>query len=618
MPNNRKPAKAGSTYHTHNHYKEKTGFWPPFFKFLLVISSLYLFFLAAFYGDHFRQFTNWLMTSLTWLGIILLAAGALVGATLLTLTSFTKRQQYNRQIRGSYAIREYQLDPLPVRIWRAIRGKPMRRAVYKPDNDPGVGVIVDERGLTPLPVMDAQAQLAYAGHIEARRRIQAAVSPNDDLGKTISDASFGIPNANTGKFLSGQWGPKDKPLTPRIIGDEPKETKALPAQPRLLTLSDALSTAPKGEMPLGQRKNGELALWNPEADPHLGIYGKSKSGKSRYAGFTTALSQLRRGHVVCLDPEGGVDWSHLAPQVEVIPIDLKRPSRAPFEALLNEMERRSSHLKQHGASNMYHANGHALEPLYLHFEEYGAFIEKLSDAAKAGDEHAGEVLAYANDVLKQIAMRGARTAIHLTIYAQLPTDIPTLVESNLVTLTFKQGAKHGNTVGYWHAHELGSGEFAFEGERYQAWVAQNEASQILRQLPTRPRLLANLAAADTGRAAGAGHPGAPRGDAASANKQWRDVTHVERDRYGDVIDLAPPEAEPLDETTIKQQLTDQYFEEHPEHVFGPVANGAISGLARLFAVKLAGDPGHYRTYKSEAHKAFHGWRESVSVPEGRD
>ena len=584
---------------THYHYNEKKGFWYPFFNFLLIVTTVYLLVLAIFYGDKFRELTNWLMISLSWLGIILLAGSAVAGLVVLGIARFTRQQQYNRQIRGSYAIREYYLDSRPVRLWQAIRGKRPRIGVYKPDNDPGVGVVVDERGLTPLTVPDAQAQLAYAGHIEARRRIQAAVSPNDDLGRALSDASFGIPNANTGKFLSNHWGPKEK-LTPRIIGDEPSETKALPAQPRLLPARTAFVEHSRPvDWIAGPAPDGGAVTWNPESYPHTRVHGMSQgAGKTNLLRLLALSARLHGTHVIVVDNRYGKDWRQYGNKIELI----SNPDPQHFASLIQylhrEWKRRDQVLGKAATGRIGDLESNQFQRILAVISETGILFDSLAANGLMKDTYSP---------FSDLMRAGGAAGIHFAFEDQTvdPKRWPRAAKANAgAVFTGYLPEGQGQSGGYARAHRLDLLQFHFNGTIFKPYLAENVERNLLPQLrPIEQRLL-STSAADTATPAGAG-------------QQWRDVTHVEQDAHGDVIDIAPPEAEPLDETTLKQQLTDQYFGEHPEYVFGPVANGAISELARLFARQLAGDPAHYRTYKSEAHKAFHGWRESVSVPEGR-
>jgi hypothetical protein len=253
------------------------------------------------------------------------------------------------------------------------------------------------------------------------------------------------------------------------------EYKPLPT-----TLESALAEHKGNTILLGQDNQGNRALWNPQADPHLGIWGKSGQGKTTRLGLTAALGQARQGwRVLVIDPEQEGDepsglWGTLAPWVQVV--GPGEPGCNLWEKVIEWYEQRWRNVQEAGATDAYHMpNGKPLRPMAIHFDE-------LSRWRESGTRRGGkwkEYVAETDNALAEISQRGRKRGVHLALYGQLPDELPAGIAGNLVNLTFKQAENQGNKVGYWHAHNLNEGQFALGGRVYESFSPLLEAPSIM-------------------------------------------------------------------------------------------------------------------------------------------
>lgn len=347
-----------------------------------------------------------------------------------------------------------------------------KEAHLVPDQIYGAGVIVDKRRgiIEEIPVAaphDLYTSVRLA--VQKTRTVQAVMPPADAypymagristpagqvlrwadrpdrMAKPTSDPNYLLPATN------GAPGTSEPIVEPPVVHD----------------FHRAVAQANGFEMVLGGANDG-LAVWDMARDPHLAVYGKSRTGKTRRIGLNVAMQQAKRGwRVVVFDPEGGKDWSALEPHVQVVRLtpDVTEPVlQAWLTALQRQYSHRSTELSNAGVGSAYHLPGGetTMRPVILHLEEYGQLRTFLASKSP-------ELLQAFDIQIEVLAMRGASRAMHLVTYTQLPVDMPNLVASNLSSLTFRQGVNKGNTVGYWHAHELSDGEFAWNGDRYRAF-----------------------------------------------------------------------------------------------------------------------------------------------------
>jgi hypothetical protein len=245
-------------------------------------------------------------------------------------------------------------------------------------------------------------------------------------------------------------------------------------------LEGALAEHKGNTILLGQDNQGNRALWNPQADPHLGIWGKSGQGKTTRMGLSIALGQARQGwRVLVIDPEQEGDepsglWGTLAPWVQVV--GPGEPGCGLWEKVIEWYEQRWRNVQEAGATDAYHMpNGKPLRPMAIHFDE-------LSRWRESGTRRGGkwkEYVAETDNALSEISQRGRKRGVHLALYGQLPDELPAGIAGNLVNLTFKQAENQGNKVGYWHAHNLNEGQFALGGRVYESFSPLLEAPKIM-------------------------------------------------------------------------------------------------------------------------------------------
>lgn len=249
------------------------------------------------------------------------------------------------------------------------------------------------------------------------------------------------------------------------------------------TLTDALAGHTGYGIVLGQSaEDGELATWNPHADAHLGVWGKTGMGKTSRLGLTVALNQLRQNYrVIVIDPEQEGDkpaglWAAIAPWAQVV--GPGEPGCSLWDEIMQWYERRWQTVQEAGATDAYHMpSGKPLRPLAIHFDELARWRAKSKRLGGAWAKYAGHV----DDCLAEIAQRGRKRAAHLTVYGQLPGDLPEALAGNLLGVTMRQAANQGNKVGHWHAHELTEGQFALDGRTYNAWQPLQEAGALLQR-----------------------------------------------------------------------------------------------------------------------------------------
>lgn len=248
------------------------------------------------------------------------------------------------------------------------------------------------------------------------------------------------------------------------------------------TLTDALAGHTGYGIVLGQSpEDGEIAIWNPHADAHLGVWGKTGMGKTSRLGLTVALNQLRQNYrVIVIDPEQEGDepsglWAAIAPWAQVV--GPGEPGCSLWDEIMSWYERRWATVQAAGATDAYHMpSGRPLRPLALHFDELSRWRAQSRQRGGAWAKYASMV----DDCLAEIAQRGRKRAAHLTVYGQLPGELPEALAGNLLGVTMRQATNQGNKVGHWHAHELAEGQFAMNGRTYNAWQPLHEAGVLMR------------------------------------------------------------------------------------------------------------------------------------------
>ena len=258
------------------------------------------------------------------------------------------------------------------------------------------------------------------------------------------------------------------------------------------TLTDALAGHTGYSIVLGQSsEDGDLALWNPHTDAHMGVWGKTGMGKTSRLGLTVALNQLRQNYrVIVIDPEQEGDepaglWAAIAPWAQVV--GPGEPGCTLWDEIMQWYEQRWQTVQAAGATAARYMPGKPLRPLAIHFDEIARWRAKSRRQGGAWAKYAGHV----DDCLSEIAQRGLKRGCHLIVYGQLPGDLPDAIAGNLLGVTMRQAANQGNKVGHWHAHELSEGQFVLDGRTYNAWQPLQEAAAILRNRRQVGRLLSD-------------------------------------------------------------------------------------------------------------------------------
>lgn len=379
-----------------------------------------------------------------------------------------------------YRYREWNKDvPWPIALFEYVRGHPGeldRNRIHSPAYYLRNGQLIEQPSLC-----GPEMQHAYNLAVERTNVVRSAFP-----GHSANTNIFGrdaIPPRLPAAALKA---PVERPqLTGPVDEVDGEFRPALPA-----TLADALTQHRGPEVLLGQSKNGEPALWNPQLDPHLGVWGKSGAGKTTHAGLTIAIGQARQNwRVLIIDPEQEGDrptghWGTLASWAQVI--GPGEPGCSLWEQIMRWYESRWRNIQDAGATDAYHMpSGTPLRPLAIHFDELARWREKGRRQGGTWAKYVCQV----DDCLAEIGQRGRKRGVHLTVYGQLPGDLPESIAGNLSNLTFKQAENQGNKVGYWAAHQLREGEFAYGGTVYNSFFPLLEAPQILGNRIPPPALL---------------------------------------------------------------------------------------------------------------------------------
>ena len=318
------------------------------------------------------------------------------------------------------------------------------------------------------PAQGWELQHQYNLAIEGTNKVRAAF-PGEASNNNIFGRDAAIPRFPAAKVLAPKV-EKAQPLALPQLDDEPP-----PRREPLPDVGTALATYRGPTVFLGQNDE-DVALWNPRNDPHLGVWGKSGSGKTTRLGLTVALAQIVQGYrVIVIDPElekGTSIWRNLEPWAQVI-----TPGEfgcSLWDEIAQWYDARWRNIEAKGATENYQL-ATPLRPLAIHFDEFARWRE---GAKKAGGD-AARYAGHAEDFLSEIAQRGRKRGCHLAVYGQLPGDLPSAISGNLIGATLKQNVNKGNTVGYWGAHKLHEGEFAFEDQAYYSFQPVQDVPILL-------------------------------------------------------------------------------------------------------------------------------------------
>ncbi len=372
---------------------------------------------------------------------------------------------------------------------------------------------------------------------------QATVTAAGQRIQMVQAMTHGKISAGAGRLLAGAYDPR----TP--AQHEPPALAAPPVQ-HLLTLDEAVQQSKGGQIVLGQNKTtGDLAVWDSEAAQQIGVFGANKSGKTSSAAAMIVLALVRsKVHVIVLDPKRGVDFGTFETWVERHDSDAERMG-AQLSAVVAEMYRRGQLCVDHGVQSVDELPAHLRPPAWaLVIDELGAtrIIAKRLGILDSIDEPL--------DTLMTVSRY---TGLKIVLIDQLPTDWPGRIRSNLKeVITFYQGMRLGQAVGYYHAHLLAkNGEFAMNGERYHAYHALPAARDLLATVPAlaAPRIVPPVR--------GFGGSVGPWGGVSGAGDSRTERTNEPTEP----TELAPtPLIEP--EETELQQAARTWIADHPDGI----------------------------------------------------
>lgn len=377
-----------------------------------------------------------------------LVAGVIIGAWLLTMRTWRRRNEHLRQRDGSYALQR-------VRVGQAT-------VIVDPNKFIGNAVAIGPQGLVEFMPAGVDAHLRHAIERSKVSGMQA-LAPGDEAISSKYGSMFsprGLFNAATGKHLAGGWDRGDRQLPPPIDDDEPA------APVHLLTLDDAVRSAAPDRLPAGQNEAGELAIFNPKLHGHGAIVGSTGTGKTTSAAFTVATAALAAGYgLVILDPEGGADWNAFGPLA-----DLHEADRETFpgqvDAIVEEYMRRG---EQPG------------RPLLIVIEEYGDLIRQLRTAKRADADHV-------DNALDLLLRRGRKRGVHLLLVDQYPEHwSQQVIAGTKFRAVFRLGPNQGAKLEEYHAAKLPDrGAFLHNGAQYESWHAQPALRRLLATVPATP------------------------------------------------------------------------------------------------------------------------------------
>ena len=253
---------------------------------------------------------------------------------------------------------------------------------------------------------------------------------------------------------------------------------------------------------LGYRYDGlgELvpALWDTYADSLLIILGKSRRGKTSSVGITLGLQMAWHGwQCVILDPEREQSWSVLAPHLEHRRTDADNVI-GYVDAYVDEWQRRGELLASHNANDIRDLPPAVRPPsAALIIEEY----DKLRrDVLRF---HGDDALQHFDAGVEDLAQVGAKRLMRVVLVNQYnsPREMPwpEAVRRQGKKLTFTQEVNDYNLTGYHDLMGLGVGEFAFEGQRWQGFLAAPQVAKVMAKAPAGRSPYVPILTAATGR-----------------------------------------------------------------------------------------------------------------------
>ncbi len=428
-------------------------------------------------------------------GRVLLALGA--GAVIVWAAVYVSRAQWKMQRPqdGSFALREYWLEPLPRRILNWFAGRPSVRVLVNPNNDIGAVRLLGPMGtLEPAPSAGWPAALEHRRAVQATHNLQA-INPGDDVidgifGHRWRGRAGGVANAATAKLLTGKYDPEPPKAAP-APASAPSEAV------RVMRLPEALAESARDKWILGMSNAGAPAVFSPALHHNIGIVGAQGTGKTACSGFHVLALALQFGmHPIILDPKGGIDFRQWEGHAEWHPTDAGVFGDQVGQ-LLFEHKRRQAILQEYQAPNMdalpaSMAKGHVL----VLVEEFGALWEDMQSSLKpAAVTEVGRNL----DTLMRLSRA---TGIHWCVIDQFPDKWSKQVFAALkCRLVYKVAPGQDNFMREYGADQIADrGQFMMRQTVFNAWHVGQAMPKLLTRLPasTQPAMVGSVSSVPVG------------------------------------------------------------------------------------------------------------------------
>ena len=382
------------------------------------------------------------------------------------------RHEAHRMRDGAWPIVFFWLVPWPVRLFNLLLGRSSPRARFDGNLAISPVAIIADTIYTPTPAAGWDRHIEYAKLQEGTNKIRAAIPGDNVLSLPWSSAGGGgVANAPTGRLLAGAY---DRPLRPM---PEQRQIEQIAAPPEIvepITLSTALQQTTADRWILGQNKqSGDLAIWQPDYQPHIAVVGSSGAGKSE-----TSLSHLIVGaryadwHPMILDAAGGADLRRFENVAEWYETD-----SGVFADQLRGVQRivdeRAEMIKAAGVPRVSELR-HPPQPVLVLVEEFGMLMAQLSRTAATEVEN----------TLGQLVRGARRYGVHLALADQDKSGWSDVVTRGITpTLTYRMADYGGASTKAYHADTLRVGQFQMDRATYTAWHVTPELGRILPALP---------------------------------------------------------------------------------------------------------------------------------------
>lgn len=386
------------------------------------------------------------MTStIVWSSVIIIVLVVAAVLLILYLRYDKRKESWHRQIDGSFALQDVHSNGVK---WKVDINK----------NPSGTFGVLPNGQLLQMPVEETfgpDRQLDYNKKIQTTRTAIA-----------VSGENGGIPNAATGKFLSGYYDRGQKLLgmgkTIEVDSEEEKEPV------KLLSLQEMIDMSDKCRWVLGQNvENGELSQINIREVIHVGIIGATNTGKTSSTAFLVSYYARKSGmDVIVLDSKGLSDWSPLAGI-----FDVHKTHSDNFVHYLRQIGNMYTERKQKisdlGIEDFYESKEHGFKPVMVILEEFG----RLSDELRLKNRKEYEIII---KVISTVLRDCRAVGLHFVFVDQNVSEWHPSIKGNVkFWCAYKAEGSVGKAINFHHLDKLSNvGEFASSDNkrgRYKAW-----------------------------------------------------------------------------------------------------------------------------------------------------